>query len=70
MDRDRSPVVVITGASRGIGRETAQLLARSGYRVFAGVRDVDRAAVVRAYADRLNLPLELVQLDVTSQEST
>lgn len=36
-------VVVITGASSGIGEATAGLLAQNGYRVFAGARDPKRA---------------------------
>ena len=38
MTNGPSRVVLITGASSGIGRATAQLLAGQGYRVFGGVR--------------------------------
>ena len=38
MARGPSRVVLITGASSGIGRATAELLASRGYRVFGGVR--------------------------------
>src|SRR4029450_6780831 len=38
MARGPSRVVLITGASYGIGRATAELLASRGYRVFGGVR--------------------------------
>jgi len=38
----RQELVVVTGASTGIGAATARKLARSGFHVFAGVRrDVD-----------------------------
>ena len=37
-----SKVVLITGASSGMGREAAILLARKGCRVYAGARRVDR----------------------------
>ena len=36
-------VVVITGASSGIGEASARLLAQNGYRVFGGARDPGRA---------------------------
>lgn len=63
------PVVLISGASRGIGRETADYLAKRGFRVFAGARDVDRAAVLAETGRRLGLPLEVVQLDVDDPAS-
>ncbi len=33
------PIVLVTGASRGLGREAARRLAEEGYTVLAGVRD-------------------------------
>jgi NAD(P)-dependent dehydrogenase (short-subunit alcohol dehydrogenase family) len=33
------PTVLVTGASRGIGRETALRLARAGWQIYAGVRE-------------------------------
>lgn len=39
-------IVVITGASSGIGEATARLLAHNGYRVFGGARDPKRAKPV------------------------
>lgn len=53
-------VVLVTGATSGIGKATAELLASKGYRVFGTSRDpVGRTAN----------GLELLQLDVTSNES-
>lgn len=39
-------VIVITGASAGIGEATARLLAQNGFQVFGGARDVTRAPVI------------------------
>ena len=35
-------IVLVTGASAGIGREAALLLARKGHTVYAGARRLDR----------------------------
>jgi NAD(P)-dependent dehydrogenase (short-subunit alcohol dehydrogenase family) len=56
---DRS-IVLVTGASRGIGEATAGLLAERGYRVFGTAR--------RPAADRVD-GFEMLPLDVTSGES-
>jgi len=55
------PIALVTGAGRGVGRATAQRLARGGYSVVAGVRDMARAR--DDYGDQQGITL--VQLDVT-----
>ena len=40
-------VVLITGVSSGIGRATAELLARNGYKVFGGARSPEKASAVK-----------------------
>lgn len=52
-------VALVTGASTGIGRATARLLASSGYRVFATVRTPDAEASMREEG-----AVEVVRLDV------
>ena len=56
-----TPVALVTGAGRGVGRATAERLARGGYAVVAGVRDLPRAH--EEYDDPS--ALTLVELDVT-----
>ncbi len=61
--------VVITGASSGIGWETALYLSRRGFRVFAAMRD---PSLARAFASGTDGPggnVEVVQLDVTDAAS-
>ncbi len=58
--------VLITGASRGIGRATALYLARAGLSVFAGVRWSPDAASVEAEGEGR---VRGVLLDVTNDDS-
>ncbi len=56
--------VLVTGASSGIGLAVASALQRGGIAVYAGVRNDEDAARLRALGDRVN-PL---RLDVTKPE--
>ncbi len=56
-------VVLITGASRGIGAKTADLLANEGYTVYAGMRKIDPNKITSQ--ENLNPIL----LDVTDDQS-
>ncbi|WP_280400922.1 SDR family NAD(P)-dependent oxidoreductase [Nocardia carnea] len=51
--------VFITGATGGIGVPTVRLLAERGYRVFAGVRDADKARVFDGLEHVLPVVLEV-----------
>lgn len=59
---ENKPVALITGCSTGIGFETALLLARKGWRVFATLRDVKKSGPLRKAS--AGLPLEILPLDV------
>lgn len=60
-------VVLVTGAGSGIGLATAVAFARRGDVVFAGVRDVERAAALTDLALAERLQIRLVLLDVTDE---
>ena len=57
----RHEIVVVTGASTGIGAATARELARRGFHVLAGVRRGTDADALRA------TNLEPIMLDVTNE---
>ncbi|MEE3329111.1 MAG: SDR family oxidoreductase [Myxococcota bacterium] len=61
--------VLITGANSGIGRETALSLARQGHRVWAGVRNPDKASDLLEAAGRRDHGLEVLALDVDDAKS-
>ncbi len=63
-----SKTILITGASSGFGRDTAETLSRAGHKVFAAMRDV--AGRNRAHAEALRgQGLHVVELDVTDDAS-
>ena len=60
--------ILITGASTGFGRDTAETLSRAGHKVFASMRDPEGKN--RAHANALRgQNIEVVELDVTDSES-
>jgi NAD(P)-dependent dehydrogenase (short-subunit alcohol dehydrogenase family) len=61
------PIAVVTGCSSGIGFATAVHLARNGWHVFAGMRNLDKAQRLADAAD--GLPLTIIEMDVTDGES-
>jgi NAD(P)-dependent dehydrogenase (short-subunit alcohol dehydrogenase family) len=62
--------VLITGANKSIGFETARQLLQNGYYVFLGSRNLDNglAAVEKLKAEGLT-QVEVIQLDITNDES-
>ncbi len=63
-----SKTILITGASTGFGRDTAETLARAGHSVFASMRDPEGKN--RQHSEALRKQrITVVELDVTSDES-
>ena len=60
---------VVTGTSTGIGFATSLHLARHGFRVFAGMRNLGKADPLRTAAAEASLPIDVIPLDVTSTDS-
>src|SRR5713226_8894182 len=66
--------ILVTGSSTGFGRLTVETLARQGYTVFAGIRDITGKNQtvrdeLRALAEKECLALDVVELDVTNGQS-
>jgi NAD(P)-dependent dehydrogenase (short-subunit alcohol dehydrogenase family) len=61
--------VIITGASRGIGLETALAFGRAGYKVFATMRNPEKAIELKEKIKAESLPITIAAMDVNSDES-
>lgn len=59
----KNNVVLITGASSGIGKEAAQLLVQKGLKVYGAARNVEKMK------DLIPLGIEVLSLDVTDEKS-
>src|SRR5450432_2728682 len=64
MAKEKFRTVLITGATDGLGKAAALLLAERGYRVFAAGRSPQKRAQLDAVARERKLPIETVELDV------
>ncbi|MFT5011691.1 MAG: NAD(P)-dependent dehydrogenase (short-subunit alcohol dehydrogenase family) [Patiriisocius sp.] len=62
-------IAVVTGTSTGIGLTTSLHLARNGYQVFAGMRNVAKATALKDAASAESLSVEVIQLDVCDKDS-
>ena len=56
-------VILITGASSGIGYDAAETLARQGHRVYAAARRLERMEPLKS------LGVQVIRMDVTDEES-
>jgi NADP-dependent 3-hydroxy acid dehydrogenase YdfG len=65
MTKNNKGAVVITGASTGLGRATALLLDKQGYRVFAGVRTEQDGESLKQAASGNLIP---IIIDITNAQ--
>lgn len=62
-------IVLITGSSTGLGYETAILLAKKGYKVYATMRNLNKQNAILQVAQQQDLDITVKQLDVTNLEN-
>jgi NAD(P)-dependent dehydrogenase (short-subunit alcohol dehydrogenase family) len=62
-------VAIVTGSATGIGYETAIHLAKNGFLTYASMRNLPKADQITKIAKSENLPLRVIQLDVTDDIS-
>jgi NAD(P)-dependent dehydrogenase (short-subunit alcohol dehydrogenase family) len=65
----RKQTVLITGATDGLGKAAALLLAERGYHVFAAGRSAEKRAQLDGIAHDKRLPLDTLELDVCDDAS-
>src|SRR5215210_1723769 len=68
-DNQGSLVAVVTGSSSGIGLATSLALARNGYLTYATMRNLAKRDSFESIADKQQLPVRVVRLDVTDENS-
>ena len=64
-----SKVALVTGATRGIGRETVRQLAEAGVHTLLAGRDRQKAVAAALELQTQGLPVEAIALDVTDADS-
>ena len=62
-------LVLITGTSKGIGLETALKFGRAGYKVFATMRNPEKASVFKQKIKNESLDIIILKMDVDSDVS-
>ncbi|WP_373495476.1 SDR family oxidoreductase [Aquiflexum sp.] len=61
--------ILITGTNRGIGMETALAFGRAGHKVFAAMRNLEKASDLKQLIKHESLAITMYQMDVDSDES-
>ena len=58
--------VIITGANRGIGLDTTLAFARAGYKVYATMRNPQKAAELKKSIEDESMNVVMMAMDVNS----
>src|SRR5919106_1393711 len=69
MSANKDKVAIVTGSATGIGYETAIHLAKNGFRTYASMRNLLKADEITKITKSQDLPLRVIQLDVTDDIS-
>lgn len=65
----KNKVALVTGSSSGMGFTTAIMLARAGIHTYASMRNLKKSKTITDLANKENLPLQVIQLDVNDDKS-
>lgn len=69
MTTQSDQVALVTGCSSGIGLATSVFLTRKEYRVYATMRNLERAGELRSIVENEKLPIRILRLDVRDESS-
>jgi NAD(P)-dependent dehydrogenase (short-subunit alcohol dehydrogenase family) len=69
MSIEKKKVALVTGANKGIGKETARQLAKAGMTVYAGARSKERGQQTVSELKEQSFDVRFLQLDVTDDDS-
>lgn len=62
-------ITLVTGGNRGMGLEIVKELSQRGQHVIMGARNLEKGRAAIDKLTKLNLDVDLVQLDVTNSSS-
>jgi NAD(P)-dependent dehydrogenase (short-subunit alcohol dehydrogenase family) len=69
MTHSTQVTALVTGANKGLGKEVCRQLARRGFRVYLGSRDLGRGREAAADLERDGLTVAAIEIDVTDPAS-